>query len=265
MDANTLRIILAVVGVLVFAGLYLWERRRSRRRNEDEYLEEDEAEERKREPRMGSWMADYENEASEQGLEAEAADRKGWSLSRFIKRAGAEPEPEQLELPQEPDQPELELEPPAGPPPAFPPGPMLLTLHIVSRGEPFDGTALVHAASRYGLEPGEMEIFHCLLGDDDHCQTLFSMANMVKPGTFPFGAMAEFTSPGVTLFSQLEGTPDDPGRMEEMLGTAHSLAEDLGGEIRDAKHRSLDAGAEQQLRDRVMAFVEWRLTHPAPA
>ena len=109
-----------------------------------------------------------------------------------------------------------------------------------------------------------MDIFHCMLGEGDGRQTLFSMANMVKPGSFPFGAMADFQSPGVTLFAQLEGTHDDPGRMEEMLGVAHSLADDLGGEIRDETRRTFSADAERRLRDRVMSFVRWRLTHQEP-
>lgn len=231
MDADTLRIILAVIGALVIAGLYLWERRRVRP-DDDEVLEEQDPEVRKREPRLGAWTDD---------------------------------DPRQLELPQESDQPEFDLMPPAAPPLEFPPGPLILSLYVVSRGEPFDGAALVHAAGRFGLEPGEMEIFHCTLGEGVDSQTLFSMANMVRPGTFPFGAMDEFQSPGVTLFAQLDGTHDDPGRMEEMLGTAHSLAEELGGEIHDQTRRILTPDAERRLRERVMAFVGVRLAQSEPA
>jgi cell division protein ZipA len=160
-------------------------------------------------------------------------------------------------------QPSFELEPPPAPPkesPQFPPGPLLLTLHVVSREEPFAGASIVHAAGHCGLEPGEMDIFHCCLGEGDHRQTLFRMANMVKPGTFPFGAMAEFESPGLTLFAELNGTHDDPGRMEELLGTAHALAEELNGELRDERREPFTAEAERRLRERVMAFVEVRLS-----
>jgi len=136
---------------------------------------------------------------------------------------------------------------------------MILTLHVSTRGEPFEGAAIVRAAGRCGLEPGEMEIYHCVLGEGVDRQVLFSMANMLKPGTFPFGAMAEFQTPGLTLFAQLDGTPDDPGRMEELIGAAHSLASDLGGEIRDAKRNPLTSEAERRLRERVMAFVQARL------
>jgi cell division protein ZipA len=242
MDATTLRIILAVVGALAIAGLYFWERRRNGPDQDDDLFDDADFDEDEREPRLGPWEGDEEDRPSR----------------------AAQKEPVQLELPHDPEQPAFDLkpppEPPAAPPREFPPGPLILTLHIAARRELFDGAALVHAAERCGLEPGEMDIFHCTLGEGDHRQTLFSMANMVKPGTFPFGAMAEFESPGVILFAQLDGTPDDPGRMEEMLGTAHSLAAELGGEVLDEARRPLGREAERRLRERVMAFVGVRLS-----
>jgi cell division protein ZipA len=235
MDADTLRIILIVFGALVLAGLYVWERRKGRAEEDedlDEEADETELDREKREPRLG----------------------------RFEEHADEAPHTAKREPP---ELPELKLEPPPGPkkgaPEPPPTGPMILTLHVSTQGEPFDGAAIVHAAGRCGLEPGDMEIYHCVLGEGVHRQVLFSMANMVKPGTFPFGAMAEFQTPGLTLFAQLDGTPDDPGRMEEMIGTAYSLAADLGGEVRDAKRNLLTPEAERTLRERVMAFVQARL------
>jgi cell division protein ZipA len=232
MDADTLRILLAVLGAFVIGGLYLWER--SRGGGEDSRSEREAgAGERdgKREPSLGPG----EGDASRQ------------------RHAGGAGEA----------QPELVLEPPPSPAQeageAAPPGPMILTVHVLAPGEPFSGADIVHVAGHCGLEPGEMEIFHCYLGDEEHRQTLFSMANMVKPGTFPFGNMAEFQSPGLTLFAQLDGTADDPGRMEELLGTAHALAEELDGELCDERRSPLSAAAEDRLRERIMDFVGARL------
>jgi len=243
MDADTLRITLAVVGALAIAGLYLWERRRSAPR------EDDDLEGRKQEPSLGAWT-EGGGKPAQAGLAADAGD---WS----------EGEAGQLDLPYEPEQTEFALKPPPAPEP--PKGPMILTLHIAAKRAPFEGPELVQTAARFGLEPGEMDIFHCSLGEDEDRQTLFSMANMVKPGTFPFDAMEEFRTPGLTLFAQLDGTHDDPGRMEEMLGTAHSLADALGGEVRDEGRRRLTVEAERRLRERVMAFVRAKLAQPETA
>jgi cell division protein ZipA len=231
MDADTLRIILAVLGVLAVGGLYVWERRRAGDEKEGGQEEArvagDEADDDEREPRLGAWEAD--------SATGDAA-------------------------PGERGQPDLVPEPPpAEPQPEPPAGPMMLTLHVVARGEPFEGGDIVKIAGHCGLEPGDLNIFHCLLGDEEHRETLFSMANMVKPGTFPFGAMAEFRSPGLTLFAELDGSVDDPGRMEELLGTAHTLAEELDGELRDAQRGAFTAEDEGRLRERVMRFVEARL------
>jgi cell division protein ZipA len=163
----------------------------------------------------------------------------------------------QADSSQAPDQPEFRLEPPPKPASekATPPGSLILLLHVVSTDEPFDGSTVVQAAGKCGLEPGEMEIFHRHLEPEAPGGALFSMANMVKPGTFPFGAMAEFTSPGLALFSQADGSPDDPGRLEEMLATARCLADELGGQIQDEKRNALTSATEQRLRERVMELV----------
>lgn len=254
MDADLLRIILAVLGALVIAGLYYWEQRRRHRDQDVEAEDSDDlgpqgpdAEswelrtdldkiDTKREPRLGVWGRD------EGGLDAEGAE--GESRPRYQAQGTSidffKPDPDLAEE-------------------SFPPGPMLVVLHVAARGPHFDGASIVHAARIAGLEPGDQEIFHCKLGDEHHTETLFSMVNMVKPGTFPFGAMAEFETPGLTLFAQLDGQAGDPGRLEELLGTAHSLANDLGGELRDDQRQPLTAEGEERLRQRVMAFITHRM------
>jgi len=238
MDADLLRIILVVFGLLVIAGVYWWERRGrtgdTEPDDEDPLLREDIEPEGKREPRLGPWEGN-----TEQGGGARGGDASQTSLSESVSDEALEPEREAVPEP--------------------PPGPMLVALYVASLGEPFGGAAIVHAAGRCGLEPGEMDIFHCSLGEGPRRQVLFSMANMVTPGTFPFGAMAEFQSPGLTLFAQLDGSPDDPGRMEELLGTGHALAEELDAELRDGQRQPLTREVEDELREQVMALVESRL------
>ena len=260
MDADILRIILAVLGALIIAGLYYWEQRR-RQIHQDEQVGEDADRDRmalwgedldeasdanhslRREGHLGAWERD------DQGLEADAA---GKAEPSPIRPSGVRSATANLDLVR-PD-PELAAL-------SFPPGPMLVVLHVAARAAEghFDGAAIVLAARIAGLEPGDREIFHCNLGDEHHTETLFSMANMVKPGTFPFGAMADFSTPGLTLFAQLEGQPGDPGRLEELLGTAHSLARDLGGDLLDEQRQPLMSEVEERLRRRVMAFVTQRM------
>jgi len=144
------------------------------------------------------------------------------------------------------------------PPPAHtapPTGPLLLQLYVTAPEGRFDGAEIVRAAGLCGLEPGEMDIFHCYDGVQTH-SPLFSMANMVKPGTFPFGAMAGFDTPGLTLFTQAEGDPDDVERLDTMLATAHALAAELAGRVLDGERRPLTDATESRLRAQVAAIAE---------
>lgn len=243
MDADTLRLILIVAGGVLLAGLYIRERRRARP-DVDEPSADEDSDEDKLEPQLGAWHD------GETGIE---------SGDVALHDTGDRPE-----SPLESEQPE-----PESPPAALdevaqegPESPLILSFHITSAERIFDGKAIVHAASRCGIEPGEMDIFHCFADSESAEGLLFSVANMVKPGTFPFGAMAEFESPGLTLFSQAEGAPDDPGRLEAMLVTAHCLANELDAEIQDGNRKPLTHEMEQRLRDKVFELVTWRLSNP---
>lgn len=238
MDADTLRLILIVAGGFFLVGLYIWERRRSRP-DLNASLEDSSLEQTKREPQLGPW-----------GDGGVAAGTSAGPSGR----------------PEEPEQPELHLASPDAAPEDValegPKSPLILLLHLTPVEDPFEGEAIVHAASECGIEPGEMEIFHRYREPGSPSGPLFSIANMVKPGTFPFGAMAEFESPGLTLFTQAEGAADDPARLDEMLTTAHCLADQLDAEILDDTRSVLTAEIEQRLRDRVLELVTWRLSVP---
>jgi len=244
MDADTLRLILIVVGGLFLVGLFMWERRRARPEKEEPF-EEEELDD-KLEPRIGTWKGHGDEEVPD-----------------FVAAEGAGDQPEPHE---DPEQPELQLEPSPSPPermgPVRPETPLILSFHITPKKKVFDGEAIVHAASRCGLEPGEMDVFHRYPDSEPEStkSPLFSMANMVKPGTFPFGAMADFESPGLTLFSKAEGASSDPERLEAMLTAAHCLAHELKAEVRNAAREVLTPEIEERLRDRVLELVAWRLS-----
>ena len=256
MDADTLRLLLIVAGGLVLGGLYLWERQRDRS-DEDTLYEEAELDDDRHKPRLDAWATETDDKA--EGMAA-GGDAREWSEPPV---PPVPPVP-----PDQPDQPELELQPPAAADsrePERPETPLLLSLHITPKeGGVLDGEAIVWAASRCGVEPGGMEIFHRYADAESTEHPLFSMANMVKPGTFPFGAMAEFESPGLTLFSQVEGASDDPSRLEAMLTTAHCLADALEAELRDETRKLFTPESEERLRTQVHELMAWRLIDPAP-
>lgn len=248
MDADTLRWILIVLGGLFLVSLYLWEKRRAAPSDPDESYQDSEPEEDKLEPRLGGWedqaAGDEEPEAA-----AGRAPEQSWSPP---------PPPPEPQPPHE--NPAVAPDGPDGRGPKRPRSPLILSLHLLPTKKNFSGEAIVHAATRCNIDPGELEIFHRYKDGEADGQLLFSMANMVEPGTFPFGAMAKFESPGLTLFSQADGTSDDPDRLEAMLAAAHCLADSLKAEIQDEKRAPLTPETEERLRDRVHELVAWRLT-----
>ncbi|SDW02517.1 cell division protein ZipA C-terminal FtsZ-binding domain-containing protein [Thiocapsa roseopersicina] len=242
MDANTIRLILIVVGALLVLALFLWERsRRAGDADEDDDYEEADApyglSTGKREPRLGRVSDD------ERGDDPDRA-RPGRSPAAESRRRDPEAEFEpESESDQDDD---LDSDMPADL------EPLLIQLSVSARREPFAGPELMDAADLCGLRPGRMDIFHCLDEFDHDTRIYFSMANMVKPGTFPFERMEDFSTPGLMLFAQLDGRPEDITILEEMIATARKLASELDGEVLDETRRPLTVRKEEDLRQAVL-------------
>ncbi|MFB1489588.1 MULTISPECIES: cell division protein ZipA C-terminal FtsZ-binding domain-containing protein [unclassified Thiocapsa] len=238
MDANTIRLILIVAGALLILALFLWERsRRAGDEDDDDDYEEADApyglSAGKREPRLGQ-VAD-----EERGSDPDRA-RPGRTPAAGARRLDPESESEP-----DPDD-DIDSDRPADV------EPLLIQLSVSARREPFAGPELMDAADICGLRPGRMDIFHCLDEFDHDTRIYFSMANMVKPGTFPFDGMEDFSTPGLMLFAQLEGRPEDITILEEMIATARKLASELDGEVLDETRRPLTVRKEEDLRQAVL-------------
>lgn len=113
----------------------------------------------------------------------------------------------------------------------------ILVLHVAApRNRPFTGVALGAALSRAQLGLGAMSIYHYReAADPPDADPLFSVANMVAPGTLGDDDLADMTTPGVTLFLQLHACERPHRAFEVLLETAHVLARDLGGRVLDAQ------------------------------
>jgi cell division protein ZipA len=129
----------------------------------------------------------------------------------------------------------------------------LVVLHVMSRDGQIDGSALEKACDAVKLRHGEMSIYH--FHDGATGQVLFSMANMVEPGNFPADDMAGFSTPGVTLFTQLPGARDGVEIFENMLNAGRRLAHFLQAELRDQERNKLTTQMEKHI---VESLVEYR-------
>lgn len=221
MDPDTLRLILLVVGVIFILALYLWERSRGSDEDEGEadYADEDApyaTGESKREPALGRLDDDTPQPAESRGRDDDAD--YGYAPDEPIDDGA----------------------------------PLLIQLSVAKRKGEFSGAEILETAESSGLRPGDMDIFHCLDEFDDDTRIYFSMANMVKPGTFPFQDMEDFSTPGLMLFAQLDGRPEDLTVLEEMIATARKLATTLGGDVLDDTRRPLTVRKEEEMRFAVL-------------
>jgi cell division protein ZipA len=138
--------------------------------------------------------------------------------------------------------------------PAEPGEEMFVILHVTSRlPERFRGSDVLNALEACSLSFGPMGIFHRQREIDGQLRTLFSVANMVKPGTLIPDQLAEDTElPGVSMFMRLPSSIAGTDLLREMLECAHCLSETLGGRVLDETRSTLT----QQLMHKIMEDVQ---------
>lgn len=127
------------------------------------------------------------------------------------------------------------------------------------KGKFFHGTDLLDATLKCGLRYGNMDIFHRYSNTKGEGVLLFSMANMVKPGTFDLDAMDEFDTPGVSLFMTLPIDADSMKSFELMVDTANVLAEALDGELKDEQRSAMTRQTIEHCRQRISDFERKKL------
>ena len=121
-------------------------------------------------------------------------------------------------------------------------------------GRQFDGAELLQALLDQGLRFGSMNIFHRHQSADGSGPVQFSLANMVVPGTFNLSTMAEFSTPGVSMFLSLPNEDDSLAAFDSMAETAKTLAARLGGELKDENRSVMTRQTIEHCRQRVIEF-----------
>jgi cell division protein ZipA len=254
MDADILRLILFLAGIGLILGIYLWDRRKraAARSNAVQRAR------REREPGLGD---EWEDPAEEDESFEPEEDATG--AAPAVREAPSRSRPDPLFA-----EPAAELDGPVvGEQAAFSFAAeerddwmsdegiphKILQLNLVARKARFSGDAIMQATRDTDLVHGPMAIFHRYT-TDRQSRILFSMANLVEPGNFDLEKMADFSTPGLTLFAQLPGPLEGVRLFDEMLATAQRLAALLDAEIQDESHSDMSRQTIEHLREELVEF-----------
>lgn len=270
MDPDLVRLILVVLGVLMVAGIYLWDRyRRSMPRfrvpkREPAKVSIDpavlaETESERAEPTVGEAVETI----PEMRLE-ELQDQAGDEISAPRTRSELDPDPADLgewsdTTGDQDPQFSMDLNFDAhGDSDYLSTDPALydeverkiVVINLAVREGNFSGRAIEKACGAANLVLGDMSIYH--RRDERSGQALFSMASMLEPGNFPADGMEGFATPGLSLFTQLPGVRDGVEIYDEMLSTARQLASLLHADLQDDQHNKLTRQMLEHTRESVI-------------
>ena len=229
---NQLRLVIALIGAVVLALIYLFGRpskpgqgkRTTSRPSSDERVE----------PTLGEAGADGQGPYDD-GLQHEL-DRLGDSIS--ADRSVDRPSPRT----QVGARPDASIE-------------RIVTLFVAARaGIELRGSDLIVAAEKCGLEFGDLGIFHRLVDGKPEAGPIFSVASMVKPGSFDMSRIDSITTPGVSFFMALPGPLQALDAWDTMLPAAQRLAELLDAQVLDEERNTMGRQRVAHIREEMRAW-----------
>jgi len=122
--------------------------------------------------------------------------------------------------------------------------------------QPADSTAMQGAElltifTEFGLEFGEMDIFHYCEREGDVVVQQFHVANFLEPGVFPIDNMAGFESTGLVLFFQENNSLKAAASFRSMLAMAQQLSQILGANLMAADMQELTIDKINDIRSQL--------------
>ena len=104
-----------------------------------------------------------------------------------------------------------------------------------------------------------MNIFHKRLSREHQSTVIFSVANMLNPGTFDLNNMDEFTTLGISFFLALPTPINNLDAFEQMLVVAQEIRDTLGGDLKDDHRNGMTGQTIEHYRQRIRDFELRRL------
>jgi len=138
----------------------------------------------------------------------------------------------------------------------------IVSLYVQAQdGREILGADLVVAAEKAGLSLRAMNIFHRLVDGRPEQGPIFSVANMVKPGSFDLRVLDDLRTPGLSFFMTLPGPLPGLDAWDTMLPAAQRMAELLDAQVLDDRRNTLGRQRIAHLRDELRAYDRKREAH----
>lgn len=130
---------------------------------------------------------------------------------------------------------------------------LVLSVHC-SGDTPFVGTKLFESMENNGLIYGAMDIFHRHADLSGTGKVLFSVANIMQPGTLKHDDPEEFTTKGISFFMTLPCFGEPEQNFKLMLKTAQQIADDLGGHVLDEQRNFITPNKIELYKKQIQQF-----------
>jgi len=139
----------------------------------------------------------------------------------------------------------------------------IVTLYLAARaGQKLHGPDIVVAAEKAGLVYGHMGVFHRLVENRPERGPVFSVANIMKPGSFDMPQIQALETPAIAFFLTLPAPVAALDAWETMLPTAQRMAELLDGVVLDEQRNALGRQRIAHIRDELRAYDRQREAPP---
>ncbi len=138
----------------------------------------------------------------------------------------------------------------------------IVALYVAAKaGSKLHGQDIVVAAEKAGLRFGHMDVFHRLVDGKPELGPVFSVANIIKPGSFEMAQIASLETPAIAFFLTLPAPLPALDAWDTMLPAAQRMAELLDGVVLDEERNALGRQRIAHIRDELRAYDR---QHQAP-
>ena len=138
----------------------------------------------------------------------------------------------------------------------------IVSLYVAARaGQTLRGEDIVVAAEKTGLTFGHMNVFHRLVENHPERGPIFSMANIMQPGSFDMATIRELETPAIAFFLTLPAPITALEAWEKLLPNVERMAELLNGVVLDDSRNTLGRQRIQHIREELRGYDR---QHEAP-